>query len=315
MPRALLVWFIPKVAQMKRFAFFFASVALTVEFASAADLPSRKEPVLPPVPVLSSSSMWTGFYVGLNAGGAWSAGGQQYGTTIARTNLLDESLVQTGGPFWGISNNYHAGVTGGGQFGYAYQISSAFVTGLEVDFQGSSMNGHSGTISTYPETAYSASPDGIWSASTATAYSASAIDWWGTARARIGVTPFSSMPGLLAYGTGGFAYGGTRATNTMTTVVEPLLGAGFARYSYGGTRVGWTAGGGVEWQFIQNWSVKAEYLYTDLGAARGYAMGRGVTHPLFVNGFKNTNAYRFNTVRLGVNYRFNWDHDPIVARY
>jgi opacity protein-like surface antigen len=28
---------------------------------------------------------------------------------------------------------------------------------------------------------------------------------------------------------------------------------------------GWTVGGGVEWTLAQQWSVKAEYLYVDLG--------------------------------------------------
>jgi outer membrane immunogenic protein len=296
---------------MKQFLLSLAVLIFSVGSTHAADLPSLKgAPDLPSPP----SPTWTGLYVGLNAGGAWSAGGLQYGTTLARTNLLDESLVQTGGPYWGMPSNY-SGVVGGGQFGYNYQINSMFVAGLEADFQGSSMNGHSSSISTYPEIAYTSSPDGIWSNSTATTYSATAIDWFGTARARLGVMPVSSMPGLMVYGTGGFAYGGARATNTMTTVVEPLLGAGFARYAYNNARVGWTAGGGVEWQFTQNWSVKAEYLYTDLGSARGYAMGRGVTHPLFINGFNNTNAFRFNTVRLGVNYHFDWDRIPIVAKY
>ena len=30
------------------------------------------------------------------------------------------------------------------------------------------------------------------------------------------------------------------------------------------TRTGWTAGGGGEWKFAPNWSVKVEYLYYDL---------------------------------------------------
>jgi outer membrane immunogenic protein len=297
---------------MKKIAVPVAAMVLTVGGASAADLPSRKaELVSPPSP----PPIWQGFYVGINTGGAWSAGGQQYGTTIARTNLLDESLVQTGGPSWGMPSNY-GGVVGGGQIGYNYRLNSIFVAGLETDFQGSSINGHSSAISTYPEYPNPQSPDGIWSPSTATAYSATAVDWWGTVRGRIGAIPLPSMSNLLVYATSGFAYGGVRATNTMTTVVEPLLGAGFARYNYNDTRVGWTAGGGAEWQFTPNWSLKAEYLYTDLGSARGYAMGRGVTHPLFVNSFSSTNAYRFNTVRLGVNYHLNWGAPaPVVAKY
>jgi outer membrane immunogenic protein len=47
-------------------------LGLTAGFASAADLPGRKAPPLPPAPALPSSPMWTGFYLGLNAGGTWS---------------------------------------------------------------------------------------------------------------------------------------------------------------------------------------------------------------------------------------------------
>jgi outer membrane immunogenic protein len=285
-------------------------IALPVSIAAAADLPSKKEPVVAPV----AGPVWTGFYAGLNAGGSWSAGGQQYGNTILRTNLLDNSLVQTGGPSWSLPSNF-SGVSAGGQFGYNYQINSMFIAGLEADFQGSSMNGQGNTIRGYPQYPNPLSPDGIWSASTATANSSTAIDWWGTARGRIGVTPLSSMSNLMIYATGGFAYAGARATNTLNTVVEPSLGAGYARYSYGNTRVGWTAGGGGEWMFMPNWSAKAEYLYTDLGSARGYAMGRGVTHAPFVNAFNGSNAYRFNTVRLGVNYHFNLASMPVVAKY
>ena len=296
---------------MKTLLVSVAALSLTVGATQAADLPIRKAEPPTPLPALQT---WTGFYAGLNAGGAWSAGGQQYGTTLVRTNLLDESLVQTGGPFWGMPSNF-GGVTGGGQIGYNFQVAPMFVLGFEADFQGSSMNGSSSALSAYPEYPNPASPDGIWSPSTASAYSATAIDWWGTARGRIGITPLSSMPNLMIFATGGFAYGGARATNTMSTVVEPLLGAGLARYSIDNTRVGWTAGGGVEWMFLPNWSAKAEYLYTDLGAARGYAMGRGVTHGPFVNGFTTSNAYRFNTARLGVNYHFNWSATPVVAKY
>jgi outer membrane immunogenic protein len=32
------------------------------------------------------------------------------------------------------------------------------------------------------------------------------------------------------------------------------------------THVGWTAGAGTAWMFTQNWSVRAEYMYVDLGS-------------------------------------------------
>ena len=85
--------------------------------ASAADLPSRKGPVVAPVyaPVFT----WTGLYVGANAGYAW---GQ-----IDSTNL-------------GVVGGFNDpdGFTGGGQIGYNYQIGQ-FVLGAEADFQGADM--------------------------------------------------------------------------------------------------------------------------------------------------------------------------------
>ena len=108
------------------------------------------------------------------------------------------------------------------------------------------------------------------------------------------------MPTLLLYGTGGFAYadvqnnGGLYGTNQNSA-----------------TQTGWTAGGGAEWMFMPNWSVKAEYLYTDVsGGNSNYWGGNWGTSINNVN-----NHTRWNTVRAGVNYHFNWGAAPVVAKY
>lgn len=84
--------------------------------ASAADLPSRKGPVVAPVyvPVFT----WTGFYVGANAGYAW---GQVDSTGLGVLSFKDPD-----------------GFTGGGQVGYNYQMGNV-VLGLEADFQGADL--------------------------------------------------------------------------------------------------------------------------------------------------------------------------------
>jgi outer membrane immunogenic protein len=66
------------------------------------------------------------------------------------------------------------------------------------------------------------------------------------------------------------------------------------------TRAGWTVGGGVEWMFAPRWSVKAEYLYVDLGtfsttSADSLAPIATIVHD---------NRLRENIARLGVNYHF-----------
>jgi outer membrane immunogenic protein len=113
------------------------------------------------------------------------------------------------------------------------------------------------------------------------------LPWFGTVRGRVG---YLFTQTLLLYGTGGFAYG---------DVNNPF---------WSNTRTGWTVGGGVEWLFLPNWSAKLEYLYTDLSSSgvsgwNGYNYGYHV-HP------------EFNTVRVGVNYHFNWGAPaPVLAKY
>jgi outer membrane immunogenic protein len=82
--------------------------------ASAADLPSRKGPVVAPVYVPAFT--WTGFYVGANAG---------YGF-----GNMDSVGVNAFGDLDGF--------VGGGQIGYNYQLGQ-IVLGVEADFQGADL--------------------------------------------------------------------------------------------------------------------------------------------------------------------------------
>ncbi len=123
------------------------------------------------------------------------------------------------------------------------------------------------------------------------------LDWFGTVRGRAGI---AIVPSLLIYGTGGFAYG--QVTNNL---IEDVT-----------IKTGWTAGGGVEWMFLPNWSVKAEYLYSDISGSNNGYIGNGFVGN---NGFVGGNWHnheRWNTVRAGLNYHFNWgDPAPVVAKY
>jgi outer membrane immunogenic protein len=93
--------------------------------ATAADLPSRKGPVVAPI-VYAPAFTWTGFYVGANAGYAFgnvSAGA--FGVT--RTVTIGDI----------------DGFTGGGQVGYNYQMGQ-FVLGVETDLQGADLSASNG---------------------------------------------------------------------------------------------------------------------------------------------------------------------------
>jgi outer membrane immunogenic protein len=91
---------------------------------------------------------------------------------------------------------------------------------------------------------------------------------------------------------------------------------------YSSTQVGWAAGGGLEWMFMQNWSAKAEYLYYDLGNAAGTAVNSYIGTGGFSgnNGLQSVTNYTGrvsgNIVRAGVNYHFNFANvAPVIAKF
>jgi len=103
--------------------------------------------------------------------------------------------------------------------------------------------------------------------------------WLATARARLG---YAGWDNWLPYITGGAALGNIRVTNSGLD-------------SASRSKLGWTVGAGLEYAFWSSWSVKAEYLYVDLGNFDcGIACG---TAPDNV-------SFKANVVRAGVNYRF-----------
>jgi outer membrane immunogenic protein len=76
------------------------------------------------------------------------------------------------------------------------------------------------------------------------------------------------------------------------------------------TRAGWTIGAGIEWGFAHNWSVKAEYLYYDLGDTTVIGLSPAFPASSNVTNFENDG----HIARVGVNYRFGYGA-PVVARY
>ena len=47
------------------------------------------------------------------------------------------------------------------------------------------------------------------------------------------------------------------------TVTDPVINRGFVAQK-SETKATWTLGGGLEWAFANNWSVKAEYMFIGL---------------------------------------------------
>ncbi|MGB8070897.1 MAG: porin family protein, partial [Pseudolabrys sp.] len=74
---------------------------------------------------------------------------------------------------------------------------------------------------------------------------------------------------------------------------------------------GWLVGGGAEWAFAPQWSVKFEYDYLGLGN-RTFVIP--VSAPLLAGDTFSTNIRNVQMVKVGVNYLFNWGA-PVAGRY
>ena len=85
------------------------------------------------------------------------------------------------------------------------------------------------------------------------------LQTFGNIYTRIGNPTCAVLEERVAALEGGTA--GLAVAEVQYTISTP----GFPNSSETHTKSGWTVGGGVEWQFAQNWSLKAEYLYIDFG--------------------------------------------------
>jgi outer membrane immunogenic protein len=74
------------------------------------------------------------------------------------------------------------------------------------------------------------------------------------------------------------------------------------------THFGYTVGAGAEAKVAQNFTAKVEYLYTDLGSKTYDLLCR------CLNNIQWDQRVDFHTVRLGLNYQFNW-YETVIAKY
>jgi outer membrane immunogenic protein len=116
--------------------------------------------------------------------------------------------------------------------------------------------------------------------------------WLATFRGRLG---WVVNPILLIYGTGGLAVAQVGTTDSVVA-----SSTSFNTVSASTTRTGWTVGGGVEWMFVPRWSVKAEYLYVDLGSFSTTSVLSTDPRGTIVHDHHLTE----NIARVGLNYHF-----------
>jgi outer membrane immunogenic protein len=251
-----------------------AALALA-DSANAADLPTVKAPpVVAPLPY-----SWTGFYVGANVGYGFGS------TTSEIPTIPDDVFGAPAGTTLPVSLGIDpTGFFGGGGAGYNWQTGN-FLLGVEGDIQGSGIKSNLAVQTPTVDALGHGHTDWHNSAS-------EDLQWFGTIRARTGLV----FDRFLAYGTGGLAFGDVKVFNENAYNFNSTT---WYTSNSTTTRVGWTAGGGVEYAVADRWTVKAEYLYYDLGTINSNAFN-DFGHSGFV---PSSLAVHGNLVRVGVDFK------------
>lgn len=241
-----------------------AMLAGTSAFAADAIVYNEPAPVAP-----DAIFSWTGGYIGVHGGYAW-------GKTHDKNNPAAEKKDIDGG-------------LGGFQAGYNWQLDNNLVVGIEGDVSFGSVS----------EKWKDSDPNSGY-------YTEDKISTVGTLRARLGYAAGNFMP----YLTGGLAIGKTKHALGCDTSLVAVPGPGGCtagttpraefETSKSDTSTGYAVGVGGEYAFTNNWTFKAEYLYTDLGKNKVTLVDPNFPTAIHDRKF-DTN---FSTVRVGVNYKF-----------
>jgi outer membrane immunogenic protein len=238
--------------------------------ADAADFGAR--------PLLSSDSTWTGLYGGINVGGLWASGDGQW------TPL--PSPAQFG--FNGTTNDIStSGFVAGFQAGFNYQLTPAWVAGIEADFTGS--HATSSALSSWTAFGTSVPLAGAYAQEIRT------LEWLTTVRGRIG---YLVTPATLLYFTGGAAFAGASYAGGSGA---PLTGGYATAVSFFRTQPGYVVGGGVEYSTWDRWLLRGEYLFHRFNDVS--AIATAPNFPSFPSGYSWT-GFDVHEVRAAVSYRF-----------
>jgi outer membrane immunogenic protein len=174
---------------------------------------------------------WSGFYLGVQGGYAWSD------TNSTALGNLGAGTVSTG-------DLNPEGLLGGLYAGYNFQTNSNLVLGLEADINLADIDSGDVTITSggVPLPGETHSGD---------------MDWNGAARVRLGY----AADRILPYVAGGLALGD----------YDVSIDHSGASGNLGGTVFGWTIGGGLEFAVTESFTTRAEYRYTEYEEVSGNA--------------------------------------------
>lgn len=245
---------------------FLGSLALATTIAGSAM--AADFPVKAPASFVQRFT-WSGCYLGGSLGGGFA----QKGITDP-VQLVQDSFLGPGSTVGATTASVSpSGVLAGLQLGCDYQFAPSWVVGMEGAAYGARLD-NSTTV-------------GLPLGAPDTALVKAKTDFLASVTVRLGY----AFDNVLVYAKGGGAMAGDRFDVTGSFMGMPFSFEGLQ------DRLGWVAGGGVEWAFSPHWSVNIEYDYYGFGR-------RSVTMLDASNGFQASVdvGQHVQVVKAGVNF-------------
>jgi outer membrane immunogenic protein len=273
---------------MRKFATMAAVAGLSVAMTATPAAAGAIEALFDEPPALTAGPLWTGFYAGAFAGGAWWDS-----ATFSSVTTYDSVPPHS----WGVSGENS--FLGGATMGLNWQL-GAFLLGIEgevayMGFKAGAADPGDAAHNLYGQLTFN--------------------DWEEFIGGRAGFL----WGNALIYGKLGAVF-----AEYQTRVYLGTPAADGANIAFGdNTDAALAVGGGVEYALSQHWSAKIEYMYMDF-TARQYAQGcRANGSPFAPCGFDlpsspdtpdlwTASPGGVQTVKFGLNYRFmGWrDESP-----
>jgi outer membrane immunogenic protein len=261
--------------------------------AVAADMPVKAPP-----PVVVNT--WTGYYVGVNFGGAdWKSKSESFSQTQDPNPLFTEFDPVTNGSVgqWGATGGVHAG--------YNWQLTPSWLVGVEGDWDKANvgLTPVQGNLTQLGGLPIPPCVGGILNCHGL--LMSQNLNWTASVRGRLGYVWGSA----LIYGTGGVAWDSEERSGQVTgsTAIPPAtFNTASIATSYNTLNSGWVGGGGLEFMATANWLVRVEYLHYQFngGSTRSVACTLCGAGSFAGAGNFTWGSTTLDVIRAGLSYKF-----------
>jgi outer membrane immunogenic protein len=272
--------------KMKKIAAAFAVLALSAIGASAADLAVKARPA--PIAALPS---WTGFYLGVNGGGAGTTNDPMTYTDLANVGNTSNAYAPT------TVNASASGAIAGFHAGYNWQAAPKWVLGIEGDWDWTHLS--AGGVNRLNQAI-----TGVLLSDNASLETK--VNSLASLRGRLGYVWNNQW---LFYATGGVGFADMNFHAAVNCTGIALTFCGGPPQSiltqFSDTRIGAVFGAGIEFKPASHWTFGAEYLHYDFhdtnAGGSWFVVATGAPAPFFACTVAGQNCANFSFGNFGVN--------------